>query len=422
MSSWINRLRPGITLVSPKGNRFEAKWRGDDITIQKRVNRVSHPDQDGESSQDLGLNSPDYPFVLYFDGPDCDLKEKDFSRAFAERGVWEVTHPLYGYLRLQPVKIVIRAQPVESGNVIEVSSEWFEPAEDGAAPAPDTSAAVSAAVSALSETALADAEQISQKAAASAEASQSVARQFRKGLDFVKGALRSANDRITAIMETINDLTMQAYLDVAALSGAVIQLYESPGLFAGSISNRVSMFALLGNRMIADLLAAVGVPQNKPAIALTGELWLNAVACGVGMAITEKSPQTRGEALAALRLYRAFLERSAAVLDALAKASAIAPGRSSIREQYFPRVASAEAILTLNAAIARHMMSVAFDLKTEKRIVLDRPTSPLFLTIREYNCTAANADYYYDLLCRSNNLLGRELLLLPAGREVVIYA
>jgi hypothetical protein len=44
------------------------------------------------------------------------------------------------------------------------------------------------------------------------------------------------------------------------------------------------------------------------------------------------------------------------------------------------------------------------------------------IAIREYNCTAANADEYFSLLCRSNDLHGKELLLLPANKEVVIYA
>jgi prophage DNA circulation protein len=416
--SWKDRLRLFITLISPEGNIFFARWRGDDITLQKRVNRVAHPDQDGESSQDLGLNSPDVPLTFYFDGLNHDTEALRFSRAIAERGAWQVTHPVYGFFSLQPVKITIRAQPVESGNVTEISGDWFvsDLSVEGRPPFA-SSDPVKRAVSALKKSAQDDASRMSFFAALAA-AMQSAAQQFRKGVDAVKGVLHSANARVTAIMGTINDLSLQPYLDVAALSGAVIQLAESPGLVLGQISNRVSMFVKLGNRIITDLPAAMDFSRDKIAVALTGELWINSALIGMGTTVTQSLPETRAEAISALHQFRDFSAKATAALDALAKASAANP----IENQYFPRAASAEAVLTLNAAVSRYILGVAFDLKTEKRITLARPTSPMLLAIQEYNCPAAEADYYFDLLCRSNNLHGRELLLLDRGREIVIYS
>jgi hypothetical protein len=436
---WQERLRKSIILVSPEGNRFEAKWQGNDLSVQKRISRVSHPDQDGESYQDLGMGSWDVPLAFFFDGPDHDIKALSFSRAIPERGIWQVTHPVIGLLHLVPTKFTLHVQPVESGNITQVESDWFEPAGDyeyapnaaSASPASrtlgsaasatgsraDPAAAVQASVSALSESAMTDAAQISSEVT-SAAAAQSAARQFRKGLDAVKGALRSAGARVTAIMGTINDLTLQPYLDIAAISGAVIQLAESPGLFLGSMASRVSMFVGLGKKIITDLPAAMSFSLDQIASALTGELWLNAVLCGMGTTIVSSLPETRAEALSALRRYRDFSMAATAALDVLAKAAAGNP----IEEQYFPRAASAEAVLTLNSAVSRYLMGIAFDLKTEKRIMLSRPENPMMLAIREYGASAAGADAAFDLLCRSNNLHGRELLLLDRGREVVIYA
>lgn len=405
------------------------------MSVSKRVNRIAHPDQDGESSQDLGLSSFDYPITLYFDGPDHDLEAKRFSDAVAERGVWSVTHPVLGLLYLQPVKFTIKIQPVESGNITEINSDWFSPYTDKSAagqgasgtasttagarsatpvPVSDPAAAVQSAVATLSETALTDAAQITQD---TATATQSAARQFGKNLQAVRSLLHGANARITGIMGTINDLTMQTYLDIASLSGAVIQLAESPGLFMGNIASRVSMFCKLGRRILTDLPAALNFSASQINAVLTGELWLNAVSCGLGLTITESLPETRVEALSVLRQYRDFVVESRNALDAMAKATAANP----IEAQYFPRITSAEAVLTLNAAIAKYVTGAAFDLKTEKRIVLQKPTSPLLLAIAEYGAGADRADAAYDLLCRSNNLHGLELLLLPRQKEVVVY-
>jgi hypothetical protein len=41
--------------------------------------------------------------------------------------------------------------------------------------------------------------------------------------------------------------------------------------------------------------------------------------------------------------------------------------------------------------------------------------------VTEYG-SLGDADANYDLFVRSNNLSGNDILLIPAGREVVIYA
>jgi hypothetical protein len=178
------------------------------------------------------------------------------------------------------------------------------------------------------------------------------------------------------------------------------------------------MFVKLGNRIITDLPAAITFSVDQIAAALTGELWLNSALIGMGNTITDGLPETRAESISCLRQFRDFSAKVTAALDALAKASAA----NAIENQYFPRASAAEAILTLNAEVSRYLLTVAFDLKTEKRITLERPTSTMLLAVKEYKTSAAGADAAYDLLCRSNNLHGKELLLLDRGREVVIYA
>jgi hypothetical protein len=276
---------------------------------------------------------------------------------------------------------------------------------------------VEAAVASLSETARADADQIASRADQSAAAQKAATGQLSKDFYAVKSAINAADARIASIISTIDDLFMRPYLDIASFSGAAIQLVEYPGLFLGTVAARVSMFVRLGKRIITGLPAAMSFSIDQIAAALSGELWLNAILCGLGTTVTDGLPETRAEALSILRQFRDFSTISVAALDTLAKATS----GNAIGDQYFPRAASSESVLAVNAAVARYVMGIAFSLKTEKRIVLERPTNPMLLSIREYNCTAADADYYFSLLCRSNNLHGKELLLLDRGREVVVY-
>jgi hypothetical protein len=447
---WKDRVRTEIVFRSPEGNEFRAKWRNDDITISKRVNRQAHPDLDGESAQDLGLNSPDCPITFYFDGADHDTEAARFGRSMAERGLWEVTHPVYGLIKLQPVKITIGADPVTSANVTKISGEWFAPADSGAvfsgvqsAPAgtrarlpdfepevrvstPDPVSVVDSAVADLSTATLVDAGRL-QAAVSNPVAARSAASRIRDAVMTVRDTMQTANRKIVGLTDKINNLTMEAYLDIASISGAFIELMQSPGLFIGNIASRIAMFGRLGNRIMAYIAglapasggggSGVGSAAAAMARPLTAELLLSAVTCGMGTSVTEGAPETRAEAVSALRNYQDFSTRSQAALEAAAKSTAGNP----IEKQYFPRPASTEAVLTLNAVIAGYVSETVFNLKTEKRVILERPENPMLLAIREYGANASNADFYFSFLARSNNLHGRELLLLPANKEVILY-
>jgi prophage DNA circulation protein len=423
--AWKDRLRPDIVLISPEGNTFFAKWRGDDISISKRVNRQAHPDRDGESAQDLGLNSRDYPLTIYFDGADHDAEAIRFSRAIAERGVWEVNHPVYGRLRLQPVKITLRPQPVESGNITEVSGEWFEPAGDYEH-TPNPEAAVGKAVEELNQSIL---DEIANEISAILGKVQD----FTNGIKSLVRKIRSAINTVTAIQNaivgTINSAATFTKSVIASVSGAVTGLVQFPGLFAGNMRSQVDSFKKLGASLTEEFKNAVSLtssalgsstPESAKSLrsaAAANSLALSAITGGMALAVISTPPKTRAEAITTLKAYTEFVAEMEASIESAAKATSGLP----IEDQIMGRSASAEALRSLNSAVARYLLDAAFNLKTEKKIVLERPASPLLLAVREYGASAAGADAAFDLLCRSNNLHGKELLLLDRGREIVVY-
>ena len=137
----------------------------------------------------------------------------------------------------------------------------------------------------------------------------------------------------------------------------------------------------------------------------------------MGRAIVSTEPETRREALVALAEYQRFTRETQAALERVAELTA----GSNIEKQFVVRANSGEAIATLNAAVARYLISVLFDLRIERIIVLDRPRASSEIAVTEYAATAENADYYYEFFCRTNGLNNRELMLLPTGRQVVVY-
>ncbi|MBU1080903.1 MAG: DNA circularization N-terminal domain-containing protein [Spirochaetes bacterium] len=417
MSDWQDRVRPYIKLTSPKGQVFKPGWKGDEITVAKRVGRHAYPGVDKEVAQDMGLDSDGYPLTLLFEGPDNDLESKRFLKAWAERGVWTIVHPVDGTLYLQPLTATRANQPIRSGNLTTVTSNWMEPLPDSAvASSADSASDVDAAAASVSDAsagALAASivqDTVSETAAIKAASESSLAK--------IKKAVAAGSARINAIQAQIQETISETPMDVLSLAGEVTQLMQSPGLIAGAVEARVQALVGLGRQILADLPAALSFGFQDRNAAETVACFANAVTVAIASTITSELPDTRSQALSMLSAFRSYESDVVAALDGLAAESS----ETSIDRQFFGHGgAVTDALAALRASVSAYLLSILFDLKTERRFTLERPRATFEIAITEYPATAETADYFYDLFCRSNKLIGRQVLLLPAGWEVVVY-
>ena len=154
MADYRDRLRPNIQLTSPDGNVFTALWRGNPRAQSKKVGIFNFPKVDGSITQDLGVSSATYTLSISFEGPDNDLTSDQFFTALKERGVWEIIHPVHGLKKLQPLSFTPSDDPVTSGNITDIETEWIESLEPSAvASTPELQATVSSQIETVNETA-----------------------------------------------------------------------------------------------------------------------------------------------------------------------------------------------------------------------------------------------------------------------------
>jgi prophage DNA circulation protein len=128
--TWKERLATAITFLSPSGQQFVAKWQRNNREAEKMIGEHSFPGRTGTVFQDLATKAGRYPLGFYFDGPDNDLWAAAFFEAFNEIGPWMVEHPVYGLIKLQPLRITEVTDPTDSGNITEFQSEWAEPLDE----------------------------------------------------------------------------------------------------------------------------------------------------------------------------------------------------------------------------------------------------------------------------------------------------
>lgn len=414
--SWQDRLRAEIILTSPQGTEFRAKWKGDDIEFAKRVAQYDVPLVDGTLVQDMGMKGVSFQLTLDFEGEDNDVVAFTFCRTLAQRGTWTVVHPVYGSFTLQPIgPFNLGAKPTESGNITTVTGPWIEPlppeTQESAAQLGQRLLAEVATLNAASAQQFTDAVDLTDPEAGAsvlATGTQAVAQLQASPLaGIVAGAADIQAQFATAVQQVQGLLAQTPLSDLTDIALQIQDLIQMPGLCEARINDLVSAYDSFSREILSTL------PSDNMAAIGTSELVLTACLTGAAVAVSSSSPDTRDEALKAL-------------LDLIALFQAIIDGLDAVQTStdgaYISEAQTTASLSRLEALISAYLMGMLWDLAVARRFTLDRPRATIEVAITEYGVTdASQVDAVYDMTIRTNALIGDEVILLPAGKEVVIY-
>ena len=232
--TWDQRLKPGITLTSPGGNRFEALWRDSERTISKKLGIFELPDKTGAVVQDLDVGAFRHSINIYFEGPNNDTDASRFMESCKQRGEWAIIHPTKGELLCYLVSAKEGIAPIENGNYTEIATEWIQPEfERATLTPPELSRLILSSADRLSETTASQFEYISND---DKEIELSAT-----GIE-TKAVINAVNDRLSSVYNSdsetaskvlsiqsgiISDLTEDT-LDFETLAGQIQALILQP--------------------------------------------------------------------------------------------------------------------------------------------------------------------------------------------------
>lgn len=418
--SYRDRLRTNIQMTSPDGTVFTALWRGNDRTQAKKVGVFNFPRVDGSIVQDLGVSSATYTLSISFDGPDNDLTADQFFTALSERGVWEVIHPVHGLKKLQPLTFTPADRPVTSGNVTDVETEWIEPLDLAVVPsAPELQSIVAAQIETVNDVSASQLDDNSfQETAAEVSgfrgAVLDVVANVEAYLESISDFAADITAEIEAIKRDIDAVLAVVPMDIIAVAGQLQELIQLPARAIQDVQARLDAYKNFA--IGAGLLSpeTPGTPSyNRVAVQ---ELALTAAVGAVADISSTGTLLSRTEAVGVIEDVLTLFNDITDNLDA----SQVLFEGSSIDTQYFSQSQSYSVAARLSALTVAYLLRAGFDLKVEKRFVLVQSRNPVMVTIEEYG-SLGDADINLDLFLDSNKIQGDEHLLMPAGRELVVY-
>jgi prophage DNA circulation protein len=405
--AYDDRLR-SAEYTAPSGERFELQFDDLERAGGKKAAVHEFPQQDAASVQDLGNQAEKFPMAVYFTGADYDTQADAFWSALGERGPGSLQHPRYGDIPVLPIAWTQAEKLVDGLGRADFKVEFLRVLAD--VPFPITSVAIDEAVG----SAVAEATE-----AAAAEAAGEFDPENAADLAVVKAGVldgvqsyQDAFAEVTAVSEEIQAESTKAVRDI---TGGIDDLLAEPLTLFTSLANLARLPARVLTSVVNKLKAynayVEAIVQAEPLSVAQATAFVEAVLYGMAGA-TEASTigalRSRGEAIAAADALETIGETVAAAIEA---AEAAVPGFRTSPD-------TMAALIGAASAARASLLERAYSLRAERRVTLAADRTPLDLVAEFYGGAIDELDAFIE----SNGLTGDEIILVPAGREVVYYA
>jgi prophage DNA circulation protein len=417
--SYLERLQKNILLTSPSGFEFTALWSGDSRSNEKQLGIFKTPGVRGVLSQDLDVNGDAYNTGVWFSGEDYDRTGEQFFNALRERGVWSVVHPVWG--TKENMQVVSYTQPLElATGVIQTTIEFLQVLDkNGATSSQQVAAETVSQNIALQETTSDQLNQVVDQTTADQTAklrtmAENTVAAFSTTLENITSQVAEVQAQADSIKRGIDSTIGETPIDVLSLAGQIQALVNLPGQVEVNLKSRIETYQRFADTIFesspdspTDANINTAAIQELANVAAIG-------AVAVGAVTTQlKSRQS------VIDNVEASLDLFESVVDGLDATQALYDGQL-LSDSYFSQSQSFADTALISALSLAFLIKSAFDLAIEKRITLTEPQNPVMVAMREYQGPGEN-DENIDLFIDSNELTRNEVLLLPAGKEVVVY-
>lgn len=418
--AYPDRLQPQITLTSPSGLIFTAKWAGDNISAEKDLGIFKTPGVKGVKVQDLELGAKSYPLTIHFDGPDNDLIADQFTTALSEKGEWQVTHPVKGEITLQLVSYGEAVQPITSAGITTVTSEWLEITDDtDKISASQLSGLAKAQDIQLQGTGSDQLDQVASlntadKAGKFKTAVENTVTAFDLTLANITDQVAEVQAQADSIKRGIDVVLADSPIDVLSIAGQIQALVALPNLVVTDLSAKIETYSRFADRIL-NISPEAASPAGINTAAVQ-EMALTAALGAVGVASVSSALSSRQSVIDSIESNFTLFKTITDGLDVIQEIYS----DELLSRSYFSQSETYPDAAQMVGLTVAYLIKSAFDLAVEKRIVLTERENPVMIAMREYGGPGEN-DENIDLFYSSNELTGQEILILPVGKEVVVY-
>lgn len=402
--SWIERIEKDMIITLGDGREFRPKWLNASKSLEFNISEFEFPDVPGTLVKRAQPKGRKYNLNIFFQGEDHLDTTAAFEQSSYDPRPWQISHPFYGRLTVQPVTITIdNTQYNVSEIIIEIIETITEDNPKTTINPPDEIARKKLALDEnIGESFSTDI----QPTAIGISAMQSVN----------KSLFESSRYKIdTGIDEYFNKFNEANTFILTATEGALSAMsslqavINAPGLLINSLKDRINTFSEQ-----ADKLLKLINPSSRETSRIYESLGATNLSGMLQASLSEPSVlSTRNEVLSTveevLSKYNEFIEN----LDDLQS-----DDNGSV-ESFIPDVQIQMALNNMVVFTVSELFKIALNSRQERKVFVEEDTNLVLLTHRFYGLKAD--DSTIEEMMTINNIGLSEILQINKGREIVYY-
>lgn len=423
--TWEDRIREAAC-TSPSGNRHTFDYEDVKKAMDKKTTGFNFPDAPGTYVQDLGPTGWRYPLRLIFWGADYDTAVTSFETDLLEIGIWKLEHPIYGTKNVVPFGTITRRDDLKTAanqaiiDVIfwETIGLIYPTSQD------DPAAAVATSVD---EYNVAIADELAEVLVLDTEFKKVTFENTYNGLlDGAAAILQPIADVQDNVMRQFNNIKDSITRGIGILIDTpltlalqTVQMTQAPARALTSIQARLSGYKNLIESLITGDKAVVSSGgSGGSGTAVPGsqdfdsnefhakDLYVSTYVTGSVVSSINNQFTTKVEAITAAE-------------EILSQMSDVTDWRDENFEalDQIDTGGSYQKLQETVALAAGFLVEISFDLKQERKVILDRDRTMIDVVAELYGAVDSELDFFIA----SNALSGDEHLELKKGREIVYY-
>jgi hypothetical protein len=424
--SWIDRVRGEIGFTSPSGKQYTAKWVEDSRSKQKRLQMTDYLEKKHTKVRDLEIASTMHPIVFFFDGNDCDKTSEEFWKSCDEVGEWEVLHPVNGFKSYQLISVSQKNSYVNSGGVVEFSTEWIEPQD------------FNPTESGRKLKSMAD----YHRAKLKENSALSFAEKLKLGTEALRKHASNISSKVAGIsykrlgpIAAMNDFAYESFLTTQRMVRDIeLSTVYQGRMLAGQLQNLIDIGLKSTtdpfsrnrayNEMVSDIIGEgfttvsgkteVSISKDEFGINKALILQLSIESCIGSLCEIASSSEiyTKSDGVSIIENMLSQLDEIYEQLDTIQ--NDISSG-STIDNGFVGFEDTISDILDSVSASIKYVLYVISKSKIRKKTVLQDRVTTIKFFLNKYK----TIDGFFDF-CDRNNLSGGELFMLPAGKEIQV--
>ena len=416
--SWVDRLKRPLYL-SASGRAFTFDYDETEENFSHKASVFRFPKVDGAFVSSQGTGESNFPLEIFIHGEDYDIEAAEVMDILKEAGNGTLEHPIYGTKTVQVTSVSRKDKPTEAGNQAIISILFIE---SKALNFPGTDEDIRKRLDELQElfdTQAAE-EYENQRRTDSPQDSANIQSRFDRGLETINEFLAPVaelNDEINAqfqgISLSINNSLTTLVGKPLVLSSQFIALLKTPARITQSLDLRITGYTGLATNL-RERATITSISNDSRNSLIENRFLLSSMTAALAQTLLVEDFFTKSEALTAANFLndlfitnRDFIETEESKFES-----------EGLEILLYGDSQEAKTLNEIVQITTSKLADLSFNLKQERIFTTASDRTIIDLTFELYgNIEQENI----DLLIRSNNLQGRDIIIIPAGTDILYY-